>query len=155
MGELLLGIKTNFLIIISVVILISSVTFIIGDFNADMAVNNVLDQASRKGMLTQVAYDHLSKEVNKYGDFEIVLAYGVLIEEGGADEEDYYDWYFDKSQIINAEMQSGDLIRIYLNDRKEPLISKIRSALPFSTKVNYTLHKRADVTRMVTKTFTK
>ncbi len=87
---------------------------------------NVAEVVSTTGILTSNIYDELLHNINKYGDFYILLKYQKHISPG------VYDTYYDKNDIIDCYMEVEDKLSICLINRESSLFNRfMASAMPF------------------------
>jgi len=84
--------------------------------------------AATSGVLSSETYSYLSDSVNRYGDYMIKLKLEKQVKPG------IYDVFFESGDIIDKELQVGDKLTIYLEDKNLSLFGKLVN----STILGYT-----------------
>ncbi len=112
---------------------------------------NVVEAVSTGGVLTADMYDYLKENINKFGDYTIKLKFEKKVKAG------VYNTYFDKADIVDADLRLGDRITIYVEDKNTTLFGKLINStiLIFKPDKYRDIKIRSSKTGMVSKTYTE
>ena len=107
-------------------LVVVTVSFYIFAANEERVTDICYDYAetvSTKGMLSSEVYDSFAESLSKYGDYTIVLKLETVDERGA------FDFTFDKGEILNRELKTGDVITIAVYGQDPSLAEKLTGSL--------------------------
>lgn len=100
--------------------------------NVSNIVYNFTQVAAKRGTLYESAYDDLEKQLERYGDFEILLR----AEKHQADGTTHA---LENESVVNFDLRKNeyDLITIYVVDKKDLFLNRVYGAYPMNIETNY------------------